>query len=79
MDHVSTFIQYVTHILGIFVLFMSSAELVFKLTFSKKNSFRNRIRVSNGLDPDQDRRYVGPDLGPNCFKGYQQTPLVLNQ
>ena len=26
------------------------------------------IRVSNGLDPDQDRRYVGPDLGPSCLQ-----------
>ena len=25
------------------------------------------MRVSNGLDSDQDRRSVGPDLGPNCF------------
>ena len=31
----------------------------------------NGIRVSNGLDPNQDRRSVGPDLGPNCFKSYQ--------
>ena len=23
--------------------------------------------VSNSLDPDQDRHYVGPDLGPNFF------------
>ena len=23
--------------------------------------------MSNGLDPDQDRRSVGPDLGPNCL------------
>ena len=42
------------------------------LTFFKiklfKNSFRNTIRVSNGLDPDQDRRYVGPELGPNCLQ-----------
>ena len=37
-----------------------------KSTFSK-NSFRNTIRMSNGLDPDQDRHSVGPDLGPNCF------------
>ena len=28
--------------------------------------------VSNSLDPDQARHFVGPDLGPNCFKGYQQ-------
>ena len=26
------------------------------------------FRVSNGLDPDQDRRYVVPDLGPNCLR-----------
>ena len=24
--------------------------------------------MSNGLDPDQARRYVGPDLGPNCLQ-----------
>ena len=33
-----------------------------------KTSFRNPIRVSNGLDPDQARRFVGPDLGPNCLQ-----------
>ena len=38
-----------------------------KLAFSKK-SFRNKIRVSNGLVPDQDQRSVGPDLGPNCLQ-----------
>ena len=27
----------------------------------------NTIRVSNGLDPDQDRR-VGPDLGRKCLQ-----------
>ena len=24
--------------------------------------------VSNRLDPDQARHYVGPDLGPNCLQ-----------
>ena len=43
------------------------------LTFLSKNNFfeyyfMNNIRVSNGLDPDQDRRCVGPDLGPNCLQ-----------
>ena len=38
-----------------------------KLTFSKA-SFRNTIRVSNSLDPDQDQHIVGPDLGPNCLQ-----------
>ena len=26
----------------------------------------NSIRVSNDLDPEQDRQSVSPDLGPNC-------------
>ena len=29
------------------------------------NSFHNAIRVSNSLDPDRARHFVGPDLGPN--------------
>ena len=29
------------------------------------NVCRNTIRVSNDLDQDQDRRSVGPDMGPN--------------
>ena len=49
------------------MLLLSSADFFSKLTFSK-NSFRNTIRVSNGLDPDKDRRAVGPDLGPNCLQ-----------
>ena len=35
-----------------------------KWTFSK-NSSRNTISVSNGLDPDQERYSVGPDLSQN--------------
>ena len=38
-----------------------------KSTFSK-NSFRNTSRVSNSLDPDQDRGSVGPDLGPKYLQ-----------
>ena len=39
-----------------------------KLTFSK-NSFRNIIiRVSNSLNPGQDRHSVCPDLGTNCLQ-----------
>ena len=30
--------------------------------------FFNTIRVSNSLDPDQARYFVGPDLGPNCLQ-----------
>ena len=45
--------------------------IFFKLTFSR-NYFGNTIRVFNRLDPDQDRHFVGPDLGQTVSKGYQQ-------
>ena len=45
---------------------ISCCLLTSKLTFSK-HSFRNTIRVSNVLDHDQDRHFVGPDLGPKPF------------
>ena len=33
------------------------------------NAFRiYAIRVSNSLDPDQARRFVGPELDPNCLQ-----------
>ena len=46
---------------------LPSADFFQHLIFSK-NSFRNTIRVSNGLDPDQDLHVVGPDPGPNCLQ-----------
>ena len=42
--------------------------LIFSNINFLKNYFRNTIRVSNSLDPDQARRFVGPDLGPNCLQ-----------
>ena len=30
--------------------------------------FQNSLRISNGLEPDQGRHCVGPDLGPNCLQ-----------
>ena len=50
----------------------SCADFFQKLHFSK-NSFRKTIRVSNGLDQDQNRCSFSPDLGPN---GYQQTTKI---
>ena len=46
---------------------MLSIEFFSKLNFSN-NRFRNTIRVSNSLDPDQAQQNVGPDLGPNCLQ-----------
>ena len=47
--------------------FLPSVDFFFKLTFSKK-SFRNTVRESNSLDPNQARRFVEPDLGPDCLQ-----------
>ena len=46
--------------------------LTFFQFFFSKTSFTNTIRVSNRLGSGQERRYVGPDQGPNCCEGYQQ-------
>ena len=35
------------------------------------------LRMSNSLDPDQAQHSVGPVLGPNFFKGCQQTTKVV--
>ena len=51
--------------LGNLACCLSSADFFSKLTFSKI-SFGNNIKVSNGLDQDQARYFVGPDLDPNC-------------
>ena len=51
--------------LGNFSCFLSSADF-FKLIFSTF-SFSATIRVSHGLDQDQDRRSVGPELGSNRY------------
>ena len=44
--------------------------LLYCAIFNSLNAgfFFNTIRVSNSLDPDQARHFVGPDLGPNCLR-----------
>ena len=43
-------------------------------------SFRNTTRVSNSLNPDQDRHSVCPDPGPNCLQRFlQKSPLAWNK
>ena len=49
-----------------FMLLLSSVDF-FKINFSK-NSFGNTTSVSNSLDPDQNRHFVGSDLDPNCLQ-----------
>ena len=46
---------------------MLSADFFSKSTFLK-NSFKNTVKVSNSLGPDQARHFVGPDLVLNCLQ-----------
>ena len=39
--------------------------LIFLKIIFSKNSFRNTIRVTNSLHPDQPQHFIGSDLGPN--------------
>ena len=64
--HLNEMVLLTLSMLGNFYAFLSSADF-FQLTISKK-SFKNAIRVSNSLDPDQDRYSVSPDQGPNCLQ-----------
>ena len=59
------------------MLLLLSADIFSKSTFSE-NSFRNTIRVSKDLDPDQHKHSVGPGLGLNFLQrlSYQQTTKV---
>ena len=45
---------------------LSSADHL-KISFFKK-ILSGKPSVSNSLDPDQARRFVGSDLGPNCLQ-----------
>ena len=69
--HLYFFIVLTLCMLGNFACFLSSRfkKKQQKKPFSKK-SFRNtiRLRVSNSLNPDQTRHFVGPDLGSNCLE-----------
>ena len=57
------------------VCFLSSADFFQNNLFLKK-SFSITIRVSNGLDPEQARPFVGPDLDPNCFRGNRPSTIL---
>ena len=49
------------------MLFLWTAVFLFRINFSK-NYFKSIIKMSNSLNPDQCRRFVGTDLGPNCLR-----------
>ena len=45
-----------------------SRLLIFSKSSFSKTSYRSTIKVSNSVDPDQARHFVGSDLGPNCLQ-----------
>ena len=49
------------------VMFQYSSLPISKSTFLDY-FFRNNIRVSSSLDPDQAQRFVTLDQGPNCLQ-----------
>ena len=61
------------------MLLLLSAEFIKVNLF--KNYFRNTIRMSNGLDTNQDRRSVSLDLGPNCLQrlSADKSPLTMKE
>ena len=42
--------------------------IFFRNQLFQENTFRNTIRFSNSLDPDQARQFVVSDLDPNCLQ-----------
>ena len=62
----------------IFHAFVVVCWLFSKLTFLN-NSFRNTIRVSNGLDPDQDRHLSGYKLVAKVISRRQKSQLAWKE
>ena len=59
-----TFLLFKICMLGNFYLFFCGLLTVFHF----KKFYWKTIRVTNGLDPDQDLCSVGPGQGPNCLQ-----------
>ena len=48
------------------MLLLSSTDIFFKINFLKKFCQKHYQSVK-WFDPDQDKHFVGHDLGPNCL------------
>ena len=55
------------HARELFMFLFSSADFLQNSVFRNKPP-RTTIRVSNSLDPDQDRHSIGIHLGSNCLQ-----------
>ena len=66
--------EYFDQLLDIYAFIIPSHFIIVPYFTFWLLDFFNTIRVSNSLDPDQARHFVGPNLGPYCLHlGYQQT------
>ena len=64
--------------LGNFACFYRRLQIFFKINFSKK-IFRECHQSVNGLDPDQARHFVRPDLGLNCLQRWSEDTKSRHQ
>ena len=69
---------YFDQILGLYYSFTLFNIIVPYFTFWMLDFF-NTIRVSNSLDPDQAKHFVGPYLDPNCLQRQQKSPLASKE
>ena len=59
---------HVLHNAGTFFMIFVKTVFKIKTIFNKFFEEVVTIRVSNSLEPDQDRCSIGPDLDPNCLQ-----------
>ena len=53
--------------------FLLSADFFFQNQLFRKVIFQEYHQsIKNSMDPDQVRRFVGPDLGPNCLQNLSE-------
>ena len=71
------------HAREFFMFLFSSTDFLKNYFFLKNKPHRATIRVSNSLDPDQDRHSVGVHLGSNCLQqaivSRQSYPLACKE
>ena len=57
----------------------SISRVLLSADFFSKNSFRNTIKVSNSLDPDQAQHGVRLDLGLNYLQKLSADDSLVNK
>ena len=74
--------MYFDQILGfqiLLLLFLHTFNIIVPCFTLWMLDFFNTIRVSNSLNLDQARHFVGLDLGPNFLQRQQKSPLASKE